>query len=153
MEKAAMSDVWTLCREATGVSIHGTLLIWPPRLWMIFTSGEALFWAPLVVAMTLLRLLTPFKTVVSTRWEAEPCCKSTYSSHFLIPSSAICMLHCWWIPTIQHFGEINYGCLCSVNMKVYIIGGDGTQKGANVIHEACNFSPPCCGLLSSFCFN
>jgi hypothetical protein len=65
-----LGDVCMLCREATGVSIRGTLLIWAPKLWMIFISVEALFWAPHEVAMTLLRLLTPLKTVVSIRWEA-----------------------------------------------------------------------------------
>jgi hypothetical protein len=55
-----------LGREATGVFIHGTLLIWALSLWMI-TSKEALFLAPYVVVITTLRLLIAFKIMVSIR--------------------------------------------------------------------------------------
>jgi hypothetical protein len=58
--------------------------------------------------------------------------------------------HC--IPIDQHLMETDKRLLCSVIIRVYIIGGDGTQRGANAIHEV-STKFPLCGARFAFTSN
>lgn len=136
-----------LGREATVVSIRGTLLIWARSLWMI-KSAEALCTSFGGHDNSKIADCIQDHGINLVRSSASSGHKTQYDSHFPIWNPVIFTLHPYRSAPHGNWQTI----AMFVIIRVYIIGGDGTQRGANAIHEV-STKFPLCGARFAFTSN